>query len=96
MITNKTLLEEIDAETNHRLGDEEGYHSLYGAPVLIVISSARDNNFAKQDCSAANENMALAAKSLGLASRYLDVPNLYTNTPGGRRVQGDVRNSQGL
>lgn len=57
MITNKTLLEEIDAETNHRLGDEEGYHSLYGAPVLIVISSARDNNFAKQDCSAANENM---------------------------------------
>ena len=83
VITNKTLLEEIDAETNHRLGDEEGYHSLYGAPVLIVISSARDNNFAKQDCSAANENMALAAKSLGLASRYLDVPNLYTNTPEG-------------
>lgn len=39
VITNKTLLEEIDAETNHRLGDEEGYHSLYGAPVLIVISS---------------------------------------------------------
>lgn len=26
VITNKTLLEEIDAETNHRLGDEEGYH----------------------------------------------------------------------
>ena len=43
----------------------------------------RENNFAKQDCSAANENMALAAKSLGLASRYLDVPNLYTNTPEG-------------
>ena len=54
VITNKTLLEEIDAETNHRLGDEEGYHSLYGAPVLIVISSARDNNFAKQEIGRAH------------------------------------------
>ena len=83
VVTNKALLDEIDTETNHRLGDEEGYHSLYGAPVLIVISSAKDNDFAKQDCSAANENMALAATSLGLASRYLDVPNLYTNAPEG-------------
>ena len=39
VVTNKALLAEIDTETNHRLGDEEGYHSLYGAPVLIVISS---------------------------------------------------------
>lgn len=90
VVTNKALLDEIDTETNHRLGDEEGYHSLYGAPVLIVISSAKDNDFAKQDCSAANENMALAATSLGLASRYLDVPNLYTNAPKAPDVRKSV------
>ena len=63
VITNKTLLEEIDAETNHRLGDEEGYHSLYGAPVLIVISSALSP-----------KSLGLASRYLDVPNLYTNTP----------------------
>ena len=53
---------------------EPVYHPVHEAPVLIVISSDIENEFAKQDCSCACQNMALAAHSLGLGSRFLNVP----------------------
>jgi len=84
VVTDKDILAEIDAETNRRLGEGPDYHPLYGAPVLVIVSSAKDNAYAKQDCSAANQNMAVAAQSLGIASRFLDVPNLYLQSEEGR------------
>ena len=88
-VTRADLLREIDQATYEALVERgitkagSGYHPLHDAPVLIVVSSSRENPFAKQDCSCANQNMALAAWSLGLATRFLDVPNYAFNSEGG-------------
>ena len=84
VVTDKEILKEIDTQTNLRLHECPSYHALYGAPALSILSSAKDNIYARQDCSAANQNMALAAKSLGIASRFLDVPNLYLQSEEGK------------
>lgn len=83
VIQNEALLKEIDKRTFDALDaigdiddDERDYKPLYGAPTLIILSASKDSEFAKQDCSCANENMAIAAQSLEIGSRYLDVPNL--------------------
>lgn len=80
-VTSPAILERIDRETVRCLrkdgrAKDPAYHPLYGAPVLMILSSDAENEFARQDCSCASENIALAAASLGLAARYLDVPNL--------------------
>ena len=75
IVSNPEILKEIAELTAKAYGCEPG-DTLYNAPVVIIVSSAKDNYFRKQDCSAAHENMALAAKSLGVASRFLDIPNL--------------------
>ena len=88
-VTNATLLNELEKQVYQALltcgiskpGGNQ--HPLYEAPVLVVISADRNSAFAKQDCSAANENIAIAAKSLGFGSRFLDVPNHFFNAPGG-------------
>ena len=87
VVTTPEILTDIDTNTNMRLEEEPGYHALYGAPALIILSSSKDNPFAKQDCSAANQNMAIAAASLGIASRFLDVPNLYLQSEEGRNCK---------
>lgn len=83
VIQNRVLLDEIDRKTFEKLDalgdigeDERDYKPLYDAPTVIILSASNDSDFAKQDCSCANQNMAIAAKSLGIGSRYLDVPNL--------------------
>lgn len=61
----------------------ETYHAVHGAPVLVIVSAAKDNIYRFEDCACANENMAIAAASLGLASRYLNWPACYFNAPEG-------------
>lgn len=81
-VTDPEIIERIDRETFRHMVEngtskpDSPYRPLHNAPALIVISSAADNPFAKQDCSCANQNIALAAVSLGLATRYLDIPNM--------------------
>ena len=92
-VTDPEILERVDRETFRQmvsigqLAADSAYHPLHGAPALIVISSAAENPFAKQDCSCANQNIALAAVSMGLASRYLDVPNLAFAGPAGAELK---------
>lgn len=83
VVQNKEILDLIDRRTFEaldRIGDieeeDQDYKPLYDAPTVIFISADETSDFAKQDCSCANENMAIAAKSLGIGSRYLDVPNM--------------------
>lgn len=79
-VMNKELVDRIDAEAFQSMvsagkrAAEPVYHPVHEAPVLIVLSSDKANEFAKQDCSCACQNMALAAYSLGLGSRFLNVP----------------------
>jgi nitroreductase len=56
----------------------------YGAPVIIFISAARDNEWAALDIGMCAENMMLAAKSLGLDScpvgfaKFVEQTKIYT------------------
>jgi len=76
-ITNKQLLEEMDAHAldTIKTQSEEFYKRMmdrggtifYNAPCLIVI--AKDNSdFATLDCGIVSQNVALAAHSMGLGS----------------------------
>lgn len=92
-VTNSQILQQIDRLTFRHMVEGGGtaadsaYRPLHGAPALIIISSARDNPFAKQDCSCANQNIALAAMSLGLATRYLDIPNMAFQGEEGKKLK---------
>lgn len=90
IISNKKLIEELEQKVLLKLieigvcEEEEDYKAFHQAPVVMVFSAAMDNEFGKQDCSAANQNVAIAAKSLNLGSRFLDVPNPFFNSPEGK------------
>lgn len=71
VIRNKAFLSALDARTAEALG-LEGAHPLYGAPVLVVVSSrfpgAPNENSAYSNAAIAAENMALAAAAQGLGA----------------------------
>lgn len=85
VIENPLLLNEIDTVTLNKMkhsGNEflmqrasiEGYHPLYGAPVLVLLSAPNGNdsfgfNMANAACAA--ENMLIAATELGLGSCFI-------------------------
>lgn len=89
VVTAPALLAELEHKVYLKLVETgvcepgEDYAPFYRAPAVFAFSAARDNEFGKQDCSAANQNVAVAAKSLGLGSRFLDVPNQFFNAPEG-------------
>lgn len=93
-ITNRVMLEELEEKCYKALvkcgtcSANEPYVPFYHAPAVIICSADRENEFKKQDCSAALENAALAAKSLGLGSRFLDVPNEYFHSPESKSTAG--------
>lgn len=60
LISNPQLLNEIDHEAAVFFGDEK-LHPLYGAPLLVVVSSNDQGNVASANVGIVLENMALAA-----------------------------------
>jgi len=62
------------------LGDEN-FHMLYHAPALIIISAPVQNQWAREDCSVAAQNLMLAAASLGLGSCWIGFAQSWLNTP---------------
>lgn len=74
VVTRPSLLEKIDQATAAKIG-KEGAHPIYGAPLLVVVSS-RPGKFVipgieKANCGCIMENMMLAAANEGLGSVYL-------------------------
>lgn len=65
IITNKDLLAAIDANAAEFFGNPK-LHPLYGAPMLIVISSSTDGNIGSADVGFIIENMSLAAVDEGI------------------------------
>jgi nitroreductase len=63
-----------------------GYEPLYGAPVLIVLSSPENSPNAAANTSCAAENMLIAATSLGLGSCYLGSPRLAFSSENGKTL----------
>lgn len=60
IITNKDLLNEIDTAGAEFFGNPS-IHPLYGAPMLIVVSSNSENNVASANVGIIIQNMSLAA-----------------------------------
>ena len=66
----------------------------YGSPVVIFITSARDNEWAELDVGMCAQNMMLAAKSLGLdtcpvgSAKYVEETGLFSklNVPNNEKV----------
>lgn len=90
VITNKEILETIDAETLDFMknsGTEflmkrasiEGYHPIYGAPALILLSSP-DPDRGMPGVAAAATTVILAATDMGLGSCYVASPTRTVNT----------------
>lgn len=65
VITDKDLLSEIDACAAKFFGNPS-MHPLYGAPMLIVISSDSVNNVASANVGFILQNMSLAAVEQGV------------------------------
>jgi FMN reductase (NADPH) len=65
IITNKELLQEIDANAAKFFGNPSR-HPLYGAPALIVVSSNAQGNVASANVAMIIENMSLAAVDEGV------------------------------
>jgi Nitroreductase len=83
VVQNRELLERLNLaakeaarnmniEHLRKLGSDEGFHCLYHAPTLIIVSG---NELAPipldADCAAATQNLLLAAESLGLGSCWI-------------------------
>ncbi len=95
VIENRQLLQEINDITLDMMkhsGDEflekraatEGYHPLYGAPALIVLSAPDGNDsngFNMANVSCAAENMIIEATELGLGSCFVMGPMIAFTNP---------------
>jgi nitroreductase len=61
VVRNAELLEEID-----NVAGESHKHLLYGAPLLIIVSSSTQGNVSSANVGIVIHNMALAAVALGI------------------------------
>ena len=73
VVRNKDFLHDLDRATAKMFGDETRT-PLYGAPVLVVISTQLaegDNNVPYSNCAGIVENMVLAAVSKGIGACHI-------------------------
>ena len=54
----------------------EGYQPIYGAPVMLIFSAAKQNPYGAASCSNAATSAAIVASDLGLGSCYIVTPTL--------------------
>ena len=71
VVRNGAFLAQLDARTAEAMGRGD-FHPLYGAPVLVIVSSrfpgAPNENSAYSNAAIAAENMALAAAAQGVGA----------------------------
>lgn len=80
LITNKDLLNQIDQNAAEFFGNPQR-HPLYGAPLLIVVSTNGEGNVASANVGIIIQNMALAAvdKGVGQCDIYGAIAALNQN-----------------
>jgi nitroreductase len=96
VITDQALLDEISSRAKawllqnvstlpqaahfRDLLSDENFHMFYHAPALIVISAPLQNQWAREDCSVAAQNLMLAAADMGLGSCWIGFAQSWLNT----------------
>ncbi|MGN0695420.1 MAG: nitroreductase family protein [Oscillospiraceae bacterium] len=85
MVTNRSLINEMEAETLEMMSKLPTYKGLYdavvskgiklfyNAPCMLVIPYDRNNPYAKFDCGIACQSAVIAAQSLGVASHIIAI-----------------------
>ncbi|MGM9916775.1 nitroreductase family protein [Anaerotignum sp.] len=88
VISDKKLIEELETETIHKMGQTPAFKSFYdmvtstgmklfyNAPCMIVLPIEKNNIYSKYDCGIASQTIALAAQSLGIASRIIAIADV--------------------
>jgi len=93
LVTNKDLIDELDAEGMNILGDAEdktayermmsrGGKLFYNAPCLVLVLSD-GSDWAVLDCGIQCQNIVIAAESLGLGSCIVGMAGVPINGPKG-------------
>lgn len=82
VITNQNYLDELNVKICESIGnDPNEYHVFYHAPVVIVLSSLKNDRWAREDMGILIENMTLCAESMGLGTVILGLPQRYYEQP---------------
>jgi nitroreductase len=101
VITNKTLIDEIDAEGMKILAtadDKSTYERMmsrggklfYNAPCMIIVATDSSNS-AAMDCGILSQNIALAAHSLGLGSVICGMAGIPLSGPRGNDLKNRLK-----
>ena len=100
VIRNQALLDEISRNSKscmlkimadspgpnhfHEMLSDPRFQIFYHAPVLIVISSTSQNDWAVENCALAAENLMLGACALGLGSCWIGFAQRWLETAEGK------------
>ncbi len=88
----KEAAKQMDIEPLRRLGNNEMFNCLYGAPTLIIISGDEKALMPLDaDCAAATENMLIAAESIGLGSCWIFFVLLAFYSPRGSELRRELK-----
>lgn len=72
----------------HTLLSDPKFQIFYHAPVLILISAAKQGPWIVEDCALAAENLMLSAYAAGLGSCWIGFAQGYLATPEGKQALG--------
>ena len=72
----------------HELRNDPDFDIFYGAPVLIVISSATQSRWAVENCALAAQNLMLAACAEGLGTCWIGLSQGWLATIEGKAALG--------
>lgn len=95
-LTAKEAAKHMDMEHLRKLGKDEGFNCLYGAPTLVIVSG---NEHApvplEADCAAATQNLLLAAESIGLGTCWIFFVLLAFYSPQGSELRKELKLPEG-
>ncbi|MDQ7097075.1 nitroreductase family protein [Desulfosporosinus sp. PR] len=102
VIQNKNLLHKLNSiakevaqtmalEGLRKLGRDENFHSLYGAPTLLIISGREQSVSPEADCAAATQNILLAAESMEIGSCWIFFDLLAFFSPQGAELRSELK-----
>lgn len=78
VITNQQYLDELNEKICARIDrDHNEYHVFYHAPVVIALSSLKEDRWCREDMGIMVENICIAAEGMGLGTVILGLPQRY-------------------
>ena len=106
VITDKSLIEELDAEGMNVLAaaeDKSGYERVksrggkifYNAPCMLMVASD-GSGYSSMDCGILSQNVSLAAHSLGLGSVICGMAGIPLSGPRGEELKKRMKFPEGF